>query len=133
MKPTSQFATAISQVLDLVKQKKQEEKIDMELFAHACIKEFKLIDLPFFSIAPNPNDPNRISLECPFMRSCHIQIESHSFSNKDKEAVLYVNSKAVRKLKLEDTSPEYMKRVAHALLDYLKRYLLVKNKFLSKL
>jgi uncharacterized protein YlbG (UPF0298 family) len=66
------------------------------------------------------------------MRSCHIQIEQHTFSQKDKAAVLYVNGKSVRKIKLQETSPDYMKRVAHALLDYLKRYLLIKNKFLSK-
>jgi predicted XRE-type DNA-binding protein len=132
MKSKQEFATAINQVMDLIKQKKKDEKIDMELFSQACIKEFDLMDLPFFSIAPNPNDANRISLECPFMRSCHIQIEQHTFSQKEKAAVLYVNGKSVRKIKLQETSPDYMKRVAHALLDYLKRYLLMKNKFLSK-
>ncbi|MCI4436881.1 MAG: hypothetical protein JHC33_08765 [Ignisphaera sp.] len=132
MKSKQEFATAINQVMDLIKQKKKDEKIDMELFSQACIKEFDLMDLPFFSIAPNPNDANRISLECPFMRSCHIQIEQHTFSKKEKAAVLYVNGKSVRKIKLQETSPDYMKRVAHALLDYLKRYLLMKNKFLSK-
>jgi len=132
MKSKEGFATAISQVMDLVKQKKKAEKIDMELFPHACIREFDLLDLPFFSIAPNPNDENRISLECPFMRSCHIQIEQHTFSKKEKAATLYINGKSVRKIKLQDTSPDYMKRTAHALLDYLKRYLLMKNKFLSR-
>ena len=131
MKSKQEFAVALNQVIDLVKQKKKSERIDMELFSQACIKEFDLVDLPFLSIAPNPNDANRISLECPFMRSCHIQIEQHTFSQKEKAAVLYVNGKSVRKIKLQEISPEYMKRVAHALLDYLKRYLLMKNKFLS--
>lgn len=131
MKSKEEFSTAISQVLDIIKKKKEDEKIDMEVFASACIKEFKLIDLPFFSIAVNPNDKNRISLECPFMRSCHIQIEQHTFLNKEKAAVLYVNGKSVRKIKLTDTNPEFMARVAHALLDFLKKYTLLKNKFLS--
>lgn len=133
MKSKQEFSTAISQVLDIIKQQKKSEQIDMELFATACIKEFKLVDLPFFSIAINPNDKNRISLECPFLRSGHIQIEQHSFGTKHKAAVFYVNGKSVRKIKLDETSPEYMARVAHALLDYLKRYLIMKNKFLTKL
>lgn len=129
MKSKTQFATAISQVLNIAKQEEAEKTIDMQLFAKNCIKEMRLIDLPFYSIAPNPNDPNRISIECPFMRSCHIQIEQPTFSKKEKYAVLYVNGTAVRKVKLQDTSPEYMVNVSHVLLDYLKRYLLLKNKF----
>lgn len=131
MKNKAAFATAISQVIQIANKQKENNKIDMELFAVACIKEFKLLDLPFFSIAVNTSIPNRISLECPFMLSCHIQIEPHAFLTRDKAAVLYVNGKSVRKIKLSDTNPEYMARIAHALLDFLKKYTLLKNRFSS--
>ena len=101
----------------------------MELFANNCIKEFLQLDLPFYSIAVDTKDKNKIIIEVPFLKECHIQIEQYLFGSKEKAATIYLNRKAVRKIKLDDTNPEYMARVAHALLDYLKRYIILKNKF----
>jgi hypothetical protein len=126
------LATAINQVLNSIRKEKEAERIDMELFANNCIREFQRLDLPFYSIAINTKDKNRISIEAPFLVNCHIQVEQYLFGSKEKAALLYINGRSVRKIRLEDNNPEYMARIAHALLDYLKRYIILKNKFDSK-
>lgn len=125
------LSTAINQVLNSIRKEKESKRIDMELFAKNCIKEFQMLDLPFYSIAISTEDSNRILIEAPFMAKCHIQVEQYLFGSKDKAATLSVNGRVVRKVRLEDNNPEYMARIAHALLDYLKRYLILKNKFVS--
>jgi len=120
---------AIDQVLNTIRKEKERERIDVELFANNCIKEFMILDLPFYSIKVDPQDNNRLTIEVPFLKECHIQIEQYLFGSKEKAAVLYINRKAIRKIQLADKNPEYMQRVAHALLDYLKRYVILKNKF----
>lgn len=126
------LATAINQVLNSIRKEKESQRIDMELFANNCIREFQQLDLPFYSIAVSTKDSQRISIEAPFLVNCHIQIEQYLFGSKDKAALLVINGRSVRKVKLEDNNPEYMARIAHALLDYLKRYIILKNKFESK-
>lgn len=123
------LTAAINQVLNTIRQEKERERVDVELFANNCIKEFLQLDLPFYSIAVDTKDKNKIIIEVPFLKECHIQIEQYLFGSKEKAATIYLNRKAVRKIKLDDTNPEYMARVAHALLDYLKRYIILKNKF----
>ena len=123
------LTAAINQVLNTIRQEKERERVDVELFANNCIKEFLQLDLPFYSIAVDTKDKNKIIIEGPFLKECHIQIEQYLFGSKEKAATIYLNRKAVRKIKLDDTNPEYMARVAHALLDYLKRYIILKNKF----
>ena len=123
------LTAAINQVLNTIRQEKERERVDVELFANNCIKEFLQLDLPFYSIAVDTKDKNKIIIEVPFLKECHIQIEQYLFGSKEKAATIYLNRKAVRKIKLDDTNPEYMARVAHALLDYLKRYINLKNKF----
>ena len=123
------LTAAINQVLNTIRQEKERERVDVELFANNCIKEFLQLDLPFHSIAVDTKDKNKIIIEVPFLKECHIQIEQYLFGSKEKAATIYLNRKAVRKIKLDDTNPEYMARVAHALLDYLKRYIILKNKF----
>ena len=123
------LTAAINQVLNTIRQEKERERVDVELFANNCIKEYLQLDLPFYSIAVDTKDKNKIIIEVPFLKECHIQIEQYLFGSKEKAATIYLNRKAVRKIKLDDTNPEYMARVAHALLDYLKRYIILKNKF----
>ena len=123
------LTTAINQVLNTIRQEKARERVDVELFANNCIQEFISIDLPFYSIKVDKQDKNKILIEVPFLKECHIQIEQYLFGSKEKAATLYINRKAIRKIRLEDKNPEYMARVAHALLDYLKRYVILKNKF----
>jgi hypothetical protein len=122
------LASAINQVLNNIRKDKEKERIDMELFANNCIKEFLTLDLPFYSIATDPQDNNIVVIQVPFLKECHIEVEQYLFGSKEKCATLYINRKAVRKIQLADKNPEYIQRVANALLDYLKRYLILKSK-----
>ena len=125
------FGSAINTILQSIRKEKEAEKIDVELFCNNIIREFTKLDLPFYSIAIDKNDENKIRIETPFLPECHILICQYLFGSKNKAAVLFIDNKPVRKIRLEDTNPEFMNRVSHALLDYLKRYVLLKNKFLS--
>ena len=125
------FTSAITQVLQIIKQEKAAKTIDMELLANDCIREFKRLDFPFYSITIDKLNDKKIVIETPFLRSCHILIAQYLFGSRDKAAILFINGRPVRKIRLEDNNPEYMARVSHALLDYLKRYVLLKNKFLQ--
>lgn len=129
--PKEEFVSAINQVLQTIKKEKAAKTIDMELFSHDCIKEFKKLDFPFYSIAVDELNDKKIVIETPFLKSCHILIAQYLFGSRDRAAILFVNGKPVRKIRLEDNNPEYMARIATALLDYLKRYVLLKNKFLQ--
>lgn len=125
------FGSAINTILQTIRKEKEAEKIDMELFCNNLIREIKKLDLPFYSIKIDEADENKIIIETPFLSLCHVLIAQYLFGSKDKAAVLFVDGQPVRKIRLEDNNPEYMNRVAHALLDYLKRYVLLKNKFLQ--
>ena len=129
--PKEEFVSAINQVLQTIKKEKASKTIDMELFSHDCIREFKKLDFPFYSIAVDKLNDKKIVIETPFLKSCHILIAQYLFGSRDKAAILFVNGRPVRKIRLEDTNPEYMARISTALLDYLKRYVLLKNKFLQ--
>ena len=122
------LSVAINQVLSTIRKEKERERIDMELFSNNCIKEFMLLDLPFYSIAIDKDDKNKIVIEVPFLKECHISVEQYLFGSKEKAATIYINRRAVRKIQLTEKNPEYIARVAHALLDYLKRYMILKNK-----
>lgn len=125
------LGAAINQVLNSIKKDNESKRIDMELFANNCIREFQQLDLPFYSIAVDSNDSMRIVIAAPFIVKCHIQIDQYLFGSKERAASLVINGRSVRKIRLEDNNPEYMTRIAHALLDYLKRYIILKNKFIS--
>ncbi len=129
MSSKDNLSHAINKVLNTIRKEKERDRIDVELFANNCIKEFLDIDLPFYSIKVDPEDKNIVRIEVPFLKECHISIEQYLFGSKEKAAVLYINRRAIRKIQLADKNPEYMQRVAHALLDYLKRYVILKNKF----
>jgi len=59
---------AIDQVLNTIRKEKERERIDVELFANNCIKEFMILDLPFYSIKVDPQDNNRLTIEVPFLK-----------------------------------------------------------------
>lgn len=128
MSSKDNLSQAINQVLDSIRKEKIKDRIDMELFSNNLIKEFMILDLPFYSIAVNKENANRITIEVPFLKECHVEVEQYLFGSKEKAAVLYINRRAIRKIQLADKNPEYMQRVANALLDYLKRYVILKNK-----
>jgi hypothetical protein len=123
------LSVAINNVLNTIRKEKEREKVDVELFANNCIKEFMELDLPFYSIKVDEEDSNVVRIEVPFLKECRIEIEQYLFGSSEKCATLYINRKAMRKVQLVDKNPEYMARVANALLDYLKRYIILKNKF----
>ena len=123
------LATAINQVLNTIRKEKEHEKVDVQLFCNNCIKEFNELDLPFYSISLDKHNKNKIVFEVPFLKEMHVEIEQYLFGSKEKAAVLYINRRAIRKIRLENKNPEYMKRVSHALLDYLKRFLILKDTF----
>ena len=125
------FTSAINTVFKTIAKDTEAENIAMGLFANNCIREFERLDFPFYSIKVDENDENKIIIETPFLVTCHIIIAQYLFGSRDRAAILFINGKPVRKIRLQDKNPEYMARIAHALLDYLKRYILLKNKFLS--
>ena len=59
------LTAAINQVLNTIRQEKERERVDVELFANNCIKEFLQLDLPFYSIAVDTKDKNKIIIEVP--------------------------------------------------------------------
>lgn len=122
------LTTAINQVLNNIRKEKEQDRVDMPLFANNCIKEFLNLDLPFYSIKVDQDDINIIRIEVPFLKDCRIEVEQYLFGSKEKAATLYINKKAIRKVRLADKNPEYIARTANALIDYLKRYTLLKNK-----
>ena len=129
MSSKENLSQAINQVLNTIRQEKERERIDMNLFATNMIKEFISMDLPYYSIAVDTEDKNTIRLQVPFLKDCRVVVEQYLFGSKEKCATLYINKKAIRKIRLDDKNAEYMQRVSHALLDYLKRYLILKSDF----
>lgn len=131
MQTDTSFRSAISQVIDNIQEQELDKKIDMGLLTNACIKEFNGLDLPFYSIEADSEITSTIVFEVPFLKSLSLEIVYKKEQEHKKYALLKVDDKIVRRVLLEDTSPEYMKKVAHALLDYLKRFVVLKNKFTS--
>lgn len=127
----SQLGTAIKQVLDNYKKTSDNEpkKIDVQMFIVNCTKILKDSGLPYYSIKQDEDREYKVVFQVPFLETCHITFESFDFHTPDIAAILYINGQAVRKVKLESFKPEYLKKIGEALLDYLKRFLLLKNKF----
>ena len=53
------------------------------------------------------------------------------FGSDKKEASIKINGILTRKIGLKQVDSDYMAQVAMALIDYLKRFLIVKNKVAS--
>lgn len=130
MHSKTDLANAINDTINQIVREKKSQTIDMETVVILCLKEFELLKLPYYSIAIDQTNNKKIIIDVPFLSSCSIAIEKPSIEDSTKYSVLYVNKVPVRKLKLTDTTNEYMKTVIHAMLDYLKRYLILQNKFL---
>lgn len=128
---TPGLGTAIKQVLDTYTKSIPDEpdKIDVPLFIINCVKTLKNFGLPYYSVKPDEENKNKIIFSVPFLETCNISFESFDFHTPDLAALLYINGQAVRKIKLESLKPEYLNKISEALLDYLKRFLLLKNKF----
>ena len=131
MKSKESLSKAINDTISIILKNKKKEQLDIDLFVNQCIKEFNKMDLPFYSIELDKTDKTKINLEIPFAKKSFIKIEQYKFGDSHKCAFLYVNNNPVRKIKFEQLSPEYTAKVAHGLLDYLKRYTILKNKFNS--
>ncbi len=125
----SDLFKAIDQVIDIIKKQKEEQKVDMQAFCSSCIKNITLFNLPFYAVRIDKKDENKINIEVPFLTNCHIKLEATEFGEKEQAAVLYINKQPVRKIKLKEKNNEYMQKIAFALLDYLKKYTVLVNKF----
>lgn len=128
-----ELGTAIKQVLDNYTKglNDEPEKIDVQLFIVACIKTLKDFGLPYYSVRLDEDNEYKVTFSMPFLETCNISFESFDFHTPDLAALLYINGQAVRKIKLESLKPAYLEKIAEALLDYLKRFLLLKNKYES--
>lgn len=125
------FKSAINNTIELIQNISKTEKIDMDLLVNNCIKEFNNLDLPFYSIKVDEKNENHIIIEVPFLKECHIEVNKIKEGSAKKRLILFINKKPIRQIALEGYEPEYIKKVVHFALDYLKKFIVLKNKFLS--
>lgn len=98
------------------------------MFLTAIKKEMIKTDLPFYNISISKTNRNIIILELPFTKECEIAVTPTMFGDNKKEASIKINGVLTRKIGLKQFDSDYMAQVAYALVDYLKRFLIVKNK-----
>ena len=133
----SAIAATINKLLDSDKEhdhKTEESKnktLDVGGFLFELKKEIINLKIPIYDITISKYRHNVIVLELPFCKSCEILIDSVEFGETNKQVTLFIDKKPVRRIKLENFESKYMTKVAIALVDYFKRYLLLKNKFES--
>lgn len=129
------FKSAIADTLDNLlasaKEKRAKNTLDYGAFLTAIKKEMIKNDLPFFDIHRSTINRHIIILELPFCRECEIAITPTSFTSKDREASIKINGILTRRIRLKQVDVIYMGQVALALIDYLKRFLVVKNRLIS--
>lgn len=134
--PETQFKSAISDtisnLLSSAKEKRLKNTLDYSAFVNAIKKEMIKNDLPFFNIEKSKVNRNIIILELPFTKDCEISITPTMFGSEKKEAAIKINDVLVRRIRLQQFDAVYMSQVAMALVDYLKRYLVIKNRVTSK-
>lgn len=119
---------AINQVIDNYSNVRTE--IDIPKFINDCMSEFKKLDLPYFKIYESKYEKNTIVFEVPFIESLEIKFKSASLQFRYKKtASLFVNGKELRKIQLVSLEPKYIAKIAEALLDYLRKYCVLRNKF----
>lgn len=131
---TDKFRSALAQTINGLIKTKAEEKptsVDMGAFIMACKKELVNLQVPVYDIYMSKYRETVVVIELPFCQSCEIKVDPVEFGSDKKEAVLYVDKKVVRRITLDEFGIPYMNKVATALVDYFKRYLLLKNKFNS--
>ena len=127
-----EFKSAILDTMANLQQAADETKakntLDYGAFLNTIKKELVRNDLPFFKVSRSEIDKNITVLELPFTRSCEISITPISFGSKKLEASIKINDILTRRIRLHQLDSVYMNQVACALIDYLKRFLIVKNK-----
>lgn len=137
---TAEYKSAIAKTINnLMASGKQERveqtqgknygKVDMGAFTVALKKEMLNLKLPLYSIHLGKYRNHILVLELPFCKSSEIAVEDVDFGSEQKQVILYLDKKPVRRIKLQKTDAKYMERVAVALVDYFKRFLVLKNKF----
>lgn len=124
----SAIMDTISNLLSAGKDKRAKNTLDYGAFLTSIKKEMIKNDLPFYNISISKLNKNIIILELPFTKECEIAITPIMFGDNKKEASIKINGILTRKIKLSQFNAEYMTQVAEGLIDYLLRYLVIKNK-----
>jgi hypothetical protein len=124
----SAISDTISNLLSTAKGERAKNTLDYGTFLIAIKKEMIKTDLPFYGISRSDVNKNIIILELPFCKSCEIAITPTMFGSNKKEASIKINGILTRRIRLGQFDAAYMNQVAIALIDYLKRFLIVKNK-----
>ena len=124
----SAISDTISNLLSTAKERRAKNTLDYGTFLSSIKKEIIKTDLPFFNISRSKVNTNIIILELPFCKECEIAITPVMFGEHKKEASIKINGILTRRIRLEQFDSDYMAQVAFALVDYLKRFLIVKNK-----
>ena len=124
----SAISDTISNLLSTAKERRAKNTLDYGTFLSSIKKEMIKTDLPFFNISRSKVNKNIIILELPFCKECEIAITPVMFGEHKKEASIKINGILTRRIRLEQFDSDYMAQVAFALVDYLKRFLIVKNK-----
>ena len=127
----SAILDTMANLLSAAEETKAKNTLDYGAFVISIKKELVRNDLPFFKISRSEIDKNITILELPFTRSCEIAITPISFGSKKLEASIKINDVLTRRIRLHQLDSIYMNQVACALVDYLKRFLIVKNKISS--
>ena len=124
----SAISDTISNLLSAAKGERAKNTLDYGTFLIAIKKEMIKTDLPFYAISRSDVNKNIIILELPFCKECEIAITLTMFGSNKKEASIKINGILTRRIRLGQVDAAYMNQVAIALIDYLKRFLIVKNK-----
>lgn len=127
----SAISDTISNLLSSAKERRAKNTLDYGAFLVAIKKEMIKTDLPFYNISRSSANRNIIILELPFTKECEIAVTPTMFGASTKEASIKINGILTRKIGLKQVDTDYMAQVAFALVDYLKRFLIVKNKIIT--
>lgn len=127
----SAITDTLANLFSSVKERKAKNTLDYSAFLVAIKKEMVKNDLPFFNISRSTLNKNIIILELPFTKECEISITPTMFGGNKKEAAIKINGVLTRRIRLEQFDSIYMNQVALALVDYLKRFLVIKNRILT--
>jgi hypothetical protein len=127
----SAIADTLANLFSAAKDRKAKNTLDHGAFLTSIKKELIKNDLPFFSVSRSKVNKNIIILELPFCKECEISITPTMFGSTKNEAAIKINGILTRRIRLEQLDSLYMNQVAIALIDYLKRFLIVKNKIIT--
>ena len=134
--PEKDFKTAIvdtfANLAAAIKERRAKNTLDYGSFVISIKKEMIKNDLPFYNISKSKVNKNIVILELPFTKECEISITPTMFGPTNKrEAAIKINGILTRRIRLEQVDSIYMDQVAIALVDYLKRFLIIKNKIVN--